>query len=67
MLIKICYDDEFVMGKGAYSYKIITMTSWDIFLKWWNSSEEFIQIAEDNGNTSFLKKDRVVEILEVKK
>lgn len=65
MLIRLYYDDECVEGKSDYSYKTLPTLNWDMFWRFWNSCEDFIPITENNGNTVFLKKDRVIEIMEV--
>lgn len=64
MLIRLYYDDEFVEGKRDYSYKTVLELIWDTFWKFWESCDEFIPIDEGNGDIGYLKKDRVIEIME---
>ena len=64
MLIKLYYDDEYIEGKSNYSYKTLPALSWDMFWKFWNSCEDFIPIYGVKGEIVFLRKDRVIEIME---
>lgn len=66
MLIRLYYDDEYVEGKSNYSYKTLPALSWDMFWKFWNSCEDFIPIYEGSEDIVFLRKDRVIEIMEDK-
>lgn len=68
MKIKLFYDDEYVEGKDDYSYRTITVDTWEDFWNLWNDRSDFIRCSNDvYGNIVYLKKDRVILIIEEEK
>ena len=65
MKIKLYYDDEFIEGKSGYSCLRVTVDSWEKFWDLWNNSSEFIRGDDTyDEKRNYLKKDRVIQIME---
>lgn len=64
MKIKLFYDDEYIEGKNDYSGAIVTVDNWLDFWDMWNNAGDFIMCDDFDGKRSYIKKDRVIQILE---
>ncbi len=65
MLIKLYFDEEYVEGKCHYSYRKFTVDSWDKFWNIWNNSSDFFRCDDTiDGKRTYIKKDRVIQIME---
>lgn len=65
MLIKLFYDEEYIEGKDDYSYREFTVDSWEKFWNVWNNSSDFFRCDDTfDGKRIYIKKDRVIEIME---
>ncbi len=65
MLIKLYYDDEYVKGKSDYSYFVVNVDSWENFWNIWNNSSDFFRCDDTSqGKRVYIKKDRVIGIME---
>lgn len=65
MKIKLFYNDEYIEGKNDYSCLNLTIDSWEEFWDLWNDSSEFIRCDDTyDEKRNYLKKDRVIQILE---
>lgn len=65
MEIKLYYDDEYVEGKNGYSCCTVNVDSWEEFWDLWNDSSEFIRCDDTyDEKRNYLKKDRVIQIME---
>lgn len=68
MKIKLFYNEEYVEGKNDYSYREVTVNSWKDFWNLWNDSSEFIMCDNTfDGRKIYIKKDRVIEVIEGRK
>ncbi|MDU5252682.1 hypothetical protein [Anaerococcus vaginalis] len=65
MKIKLFYDDEYIEGKSDYSCLGVTVDSWKNFWDLWTDSSEFIRCDDTcNKKRNYLRKDRVIQIME---
>lgn len=65
MKIKLFYDDEYVEGKNDYSCFVVNVDSWKNFWNIWNNSSDFFRCDDTSkGKRVYIKKDRVIGIME---